>query len=182
MTEADFSDFDEIFGFKDEAAKNVARLHLSRIIIPDVKMYYEITLNPSNTKKFQSTEDDYMQLFFKLLVYIETAQKTFVEKIDHEYSFEFCKSGKRHLHAFVGFKPKQNISPMGLVYDLSEYLGKLLRRKISDNCCFPDFKRVQMLPFCIQIVSESDKKIRPNWKNEKIVLYNSWEEYIKKTH
>ena len=173
----DLEVLNDIFDLKPEV-QVVKNEQPGRIIYRENETYYyEVTLNPSNTKKFTSSENDYMQLWNKLLHYVEQCQDQFIDVIKSSYTFEFCKGGKRHLHAFIYFKAKVKIAPMGLVYDLSEYCSKLLRRKISNNQCFPDFARVQTLPFCIQICHYSDKKIRPNWKDIKIT---SWQDYIKK--
>lgn len=167
-----FEDLEEMFSLKS-GAENVASQHSSRI---NYTVNYEVTLNPSNTKVFDSSEEQYMQLFRKLLQYIHTAQESFVQVIDSKYTFEYCKSGKRHLHGYITVKPKQVISPMGLVYDLSEYVAKLLRRKIKDSQCYPDFARVQTLPFCIQMVNIDNTVIRPNWTKD----IKNWDGYIKK--
>lgn len=164
--------------------ENVTSSHSSRISTDvnsnrDRFYRYEFTINPSNTKLFQSTEEDYLLLYNKLLRFIYTSQSEYITTTAHRYSFEYCRSRKRHMHATVRFKSEQVIAPMGLVLHLSEYLAKLLRRKIADSNVFPQYNRVQTLPFCIQIIEEkpaNNETQRPNWTRD----IQSWDQYIDK--
>lgn len=163
----DFSDLDEAFNLYSEADVVQQR---GRINIADYPSgHIELTLNPSNTKNFDSSEPAYIELLNKIIQYIDTSLKSYIKITQFKYTFEFCKSGKRHLHAMIYVKPLQVIGPMGLIYDVAEYIGKLIRRKIMPSQCYPDFFRVQLSPFCIQYVVD--------YVDERV---NYWEHYIKK--
>lgn len=177
----DLEILNEVFQL-NSGAENVSEIHSSRTdttVIKDTIKYkvittptngvLELTLNPSNTKSFDSSEEAYLSMYRKILIYIHNSLSTFLEVVSDSYVFEFCKSGKRHLHSKIKVRALQTLSPLGIVYEISEYIAKLLRRKIPDSAVYYKFNRVQMLPFCLQYVYE---------QNSERVIY--WENYMNK--
>lgn len=168
-----WEEFEEIFNL-NSGADNVACRHWSRI-----KPTLEITLNPSNTKKFDSTEESYLTLYRKILIYIKTSLDRYITIIDDVYYFERCKSGKLHMHIKLSLMVHSKIAPMGIVYDLSEFiLVKLLRRKLSQSHIFTDFYRIKTLPVCVQFATLENKDMEVDNYPKCRIYY--WENYIEK--
>lgn len=129
----------------------------------------ELTLNPTATKAFDGSKEAYIKLYDSMIHYLRSDFKTLIEFDHDEYIFEHCKSGKLHLHAQIFIKEISNVAAMGVIYDLSEFLLKILRRKIPKNGILLDFNRIVTQPVCMQYTHAEQA--------ERIIY---WTKYIRK--
>lgn len=153
--------FQELYEY-DGTSENVACQHSSGI---NYDCYLELTLNPTPSKRFESTEKGYIELYCKILNYLKSSLNKYLILKGDQYYFEQCKSKKLHLHAKIDLIQIGNISPIGVIYDLVEYIMKLLRRKIPKDSVYPQNNSIKTQPVCCNFRYVHNTERLEHWEN-----------------
>jgi len=135
----------------------------------------EITLQYPRTVPFkklskEQQKDLYASVFERILMHHPSAVKRF------KYTFEHCKDGNVHLHAYIDFEFKHQISPAGLCCEITDLWLRSLPKRFNhplvgnalDNYN-SDFRRICIPQICIQFryMDETER-------------LKAWEVYIEK--
>lgn len=112
--------------------------------------YLMITLNHPPTRLFEQAPSHVQkQIYSKQWHQIKN---TFGIPDECQYVFEYCKSGRVHLHGLISLHCDRYFV-MGAVSDMAKaYLNLLPRRyeEFKSRCCYPDFSRYRSPQITVQ--------------------------------